>query len=441
MTLLQQPTTTTEQGRPGGDAPTGASVARAVDLLVAGVAGAACVLLGAIAVALPTVLAWTADERSTASFWQAVGASVDLWALAHRARVGTPGADVVLAPLLLTGLLVLLCRHAARSVVLGRVDALARVPHIGGWRSAWRALGGPDATAFLLGYAASALLLASTAGLGLAPVRLPSLVPGAVLVPLLGVLLVWWGEHRGDEHPAVDAALRWVRARSPVPLGRAVPAAMEVLCGLAVVCFLLVVGLLLVRGERVLSLYDALDAGVVGTAVLTGAQLLALPNLVVWALSWLTGAGVTVGTVHVGWSRSTPGDLPLLPVLGALPEPGALPPALWLTAAVPVLAGGWLGYRAVGSTSRLATWWTKARIALVGSLLVGCCALLLGWLATGGLTPGLLGTVGVAPWHLAGLLTLEVACGAVVVVSVLHLASSRGLWRRGRSSPPGASLH
>lgn len=430
MTLLQQPETSTGGERPGRDASRGPALARVADLLMAVVAGAACVLLGAIAVALPTVVAWVADERSTASFWQTVGASVDLWALAHRAQVRAPGADVVLAPLLLTGALVALSWYAARHVVLNRVDLLARVPRIGGWRSAWQALAGEDAAAFVAGYVVAGLLLAHTASLGPAPVWLPSLVPGAVLVPLLGVVLVWWGEHRRDDHPAVDAALRWVRGRTPVYVSRALPAALEVLVGLAVVCFVLVVGLLLVRGERVITLYDALDAGVVGTVVLTGAQLLALPNAMVWALSWLTGAGMSVGTVHVGWTESTPGDLPLLPVLGALPEPGALPPALWTTVLVPVLAGGWLGYRAAGATSRLSTWWTKTQIALAGSLAVGAAALLLGWLATGGLTPGLLGTVGVVPWRFALLLTLEVAAGAVVVVSLAHATGSRGALRR-----------
>ncbi|MFX0538237.1 DUF6350 family protein [Ornithinimicrobium sp. Y1847] len=428
MTLLQRPETQTEgEARPVPEPRL--TLGRLVDLLVAAVAGMACVLLGAIAIATPTVVAWLAEERSTASFWQTVGASVDLWAMAHRAEVRTPAADIVLAPLLLTAGLVLLCWYAARQVVFNRADVMARVPRIGGWRSAWHALAGRDATAFVLGYVVAGLLLAHTASFGLAPVWLPSLVPGAVLVPLLALVLVWWGEHRRDDHPTVDAGLRWVRARTPVLVRRGVPAAVEVLVGLAVVCFLLVVGVLLVRGERVLSLYGALDAGIVGTVVLTVAQVLAIPNLMVWALSWLSGAGLTVGTVHVGWTESTPGDLPLLPVLGALPEPGVLPPGLWAMAMVPLVAGGWLGYRAVGAASRLASWWTKAQIALFGALVVGLSALVLGWLATGGLTPGLLGTIGVQPWLFAGLLTAEVAAGALLVVTLMHLLGARRRFR------------
>src|SRR5690606_28461412 len=138
-----------------------------------------------------------------------------------------------------------------------------------------------------------------------------------------------------------------------------------------------------------------LDACLVGTLTLTLAQLAALPNLMLWALGWMTGAGVTVGTVHVAWVAATPGDLPLVPLLGALPEPGALPPGLWAMALVPLVAGGWIGYRCAGSTSRLSSWWTKAQITLASCAAVSLTVLVLSWLSTGGLTPGLLGTVGV----------------------------------------------
>lgn len=432
MTVLERTETPPAPGAEPRRAPA-LTVRRLAQLIGAGLAGAVCVLVGVIAVAVPTVLTWVADDRSTASLWQTLGVSVDLWALAHRAQVVTPVAEVVLAPLLLTALPLLLCWYAARQVILSRPHLTHRVPHIGGWRSAWHALGGSDATAFVLGYLATGLAVAHTASFGIAPVRLPSLVPGAVLVPLVAVALVWWREHRREEHPAVDAGLAWVRDRAPVLVRRAVPLALEALVALAAVCFLLVLGLLLLRGERILTLYGTLDAGVVGTTVLTLGQLCALPNLMVWALGWLTGAGVTVGTVQVGWSGSTPGDLPMIPVLGALPEPGSLPPGMWAMVMVPVVAGGWIGYRAAGSASRLSSWWTRAQIALSATLAVGIVTLVLGWLATGGLTPGLLGRVGVEPWTLAGLITLEVGLGALVVVSVLHLARARR-WPSGRTS-------
>lgn len=427
MTLLQRPEATTDADPPEGGFtnPAALTLGRLGELFVALLAGALCVVLGALLVTVPILGSWAAEERSTSTFWQTVGASVDFWALAHRAEVRTPGADAVFAPLLLTTAMVAICWYAARQVVFNRDELMARVPRIGGWRSAWHALGGQEAVSFVVGYLVAALLLAQVASLGVAPVWLPSLVPGAVLVPALAVCLVWWGEHRRDDHPSVDAGLRWVEAHTPPMVRRALPAAAQALLGLALASFLVVVALVLLRGDRVLELYASLDAGVVGTGVLTIAQLLAVPNAMVWALSWLSGAGFEVGTVEVGWTESTPGDLPLIPVLGALPEPGQLPGWLWGAVAVPLLAGVWIGYRAVRSSSRLSTWWAKTKIALVAALMVGVTALVLGWLATGGLTPGLLGTVGVVPWQMAGLLTLEIAAAALLTVTVLHHARVR----------------
>lgn len=433
MTVLQRTETTTggeHHQQPGRTPLSSLTLGRLAELCVAGLAGAVCVLLGVVAVALPTVVSWIADERSTVTFWQTMGAAVDVWALAHRAEVRTPDADLVLAPLLLTALPLLICWWAARQVVLNREEMVSRVPVIGGWRAAWHALGGSDAVAFVLGYLAAGVVIGHTASFGVAPVFLPSLVAGAVLVPLVAVVLVWWGEHRREEHPALAGGLRWVQAHTPVLVRRAVPAAVEVMVALAAVTFLLVLGLLLVRWDRLLTLYGALDAGVVGTTVLTLGQLAAVPNLMVWALGWVSGAGVSVGTVHVGWTASTAGDLPLLPVLGALPEPGALPPYLWAAALVPVLAGGWLGHRAARSASRLSSWWTKTETALLGTLLVALATLVLGWLSSGGLTPGLLGTVGVDPLLTAGLLALEVGAGAVTVATVSHVVGKRSVRRR-----------
>lgn len=421
MTVLDRAETSRSEEPPPRRAPA-LSARRIAEVLGAALAGGLCVLLGVVAVAVPTLLAWLADERSTATLWQTLGVSVDLWAMAHRAEVLTPAASVVLAPLLLTAIPFALCWYAVRQIVLARPQLTVGA---GGWGTAWRALGGSDVVAFVLAYVGTGLLVAYSASFGIAPVRLSSLVPGALLVPVAAVALVWWSEHRREQQPSVDEGLRWVRDRVPVLLRRALAPAVEALVALAAVCFLLVLGLLLVRGERILTLYDALDAGLVGTLTLTLAQLAALPNLMVWALGWMTGAGVSVGTVHVSWSAATPGDLPLVPVLGALPEPGALPPGLWAMALVPLVAGGWIGYRCADSASRLSSWWTKAQITLASCVAVALTVLVLGWLSTGGLTPGLLGTVGVAPWRVAAWLLAELAVGGLLVTGLMHLRARR----------------
>jgi hypothetical protein len=199
----------------------------------------------------------------------------------------------------------------------------------------------------------------------------------------------------------------------------------EALAGLMVAALLVVVALVVVRIGRIGTLTQALDAGWTGIVVLSLGQLLLLPNMLIWALGWLTGPGVSVGSVHIGWQQATGGDLPLVPVLAALPEPGALPELVWLVSAVPVLAGAWLGWRGAGSAARLASWWSKAQVALAAALMITAVVLVLSWLASGGLTPGLLGTVGVQPLRVAGALLGELLLGATVMVTVLHLARRR----------------
>lgn len=424
MTVLERTETPSSEDPSPRRGPS-LSARRAAELAGAATAGVLCVLLGVAVVAVPTLLTWVADDRSSSSVWQTLGVSIDLWALAHRAAVTTPVADVVLAPLVLTAVPFGLCWYAVRQIVVSRPHLSARLPHIGGWRSAWHALGGTDVAVFVAAYLVAGLAVAHTASFGLAPVRLPSLVPGLLLLPLLAVAVVWWREHRREDHPAVAAALDWVGERIPVLVRRALPPALEALVGLAAVTFLVVLGVLLMRGERILTLYSALDAGAVGTTALTLGQLAALPNLMVWALGWLTGAGLEVGTVRVDWEGASAGDLPLIPVLGALPEPGALPPGMWAMALVPLVAGGWIGHRCAGFASRLSSWWTKARITLAGCAAVALAVLVLGWLATGGLTPGLLGVVGVVPWRVAGLLLAELVVGGLLTMTVLHLRARR----------------
>lgn len=396
-------------------------------LLLAAVAGLLAVVISWVAITIPAAVAWIADERSATSLWQTGGIGINLWAMAHRATIEVGQTQVVLAPLLLTLVPVLACRYAVGQVVVGRPNVRGEVRDVSGWRSAWAALGASELVAFVAGYVGSGLLLCSLAGLGQAPVLVASAVPGLLLVPLVAICLSLWREHRRQEHSMLGLGLRWVELHTPVLLRRGLRPAIQALGILLVGALLVVTALLVVRMGRVLTLYDALDAGVVGSTVLTIGQLVALPNVLVWALGWTTGADVAVGTVQVGWVESTAGDLPLIPMLAALPEPGTLPPGLWLVVLLPILSGAWLGYRSARAAPRLASWWTKAQIALSSCVGVTLVVLLLSWLALGGMTPGLLGQVGTAPLTVAGALGVELLAGALTTLTLLHLLRSRRL--------------
>ena len=418
MTLLDRTTTT-----PPADVAT--VTGRLWAVLLAALAGLLAAVISWIVVLVPVVVAWLADDRSSTSVWQTAGIGVDLWALAHRATIEVGATRVVFAPLLLSLVPLLACWYAVGQVVVDRPDVRGRVQDVRGWRSAWAALGASELIAFIAGYAASGLLLVSLAELGQAPVVVASAVPGLVLIPLVAIVLSLWRERRRQEHPTLDRGLRWVELHTPVLFRRGLRPAAQTVGILLTGALLILVALLVMRFDRVLTLYGALDAGTVGTSVLTLGQVLALPNLLVWAMGWTSGADVAVGTVQVGWAGSTAGDLPLVPVLAALPEPGALPGGLWLAVLLPVLAGAWLGFRSSRAAPRLASWWAKAQIAISAGVCVTAVVLVLSWLALGGMSPGLLADVGTDPLRVAGLLGVELLSGALVTLTVLHLFRRR----------------
>ena len=95
---------------------------------------------------------------------------------------------------------------------------------------------------------------------------------------------------------------------------------------------------LLIHWNLVIAVYEALDAGPVGGAALTIAQLGYLPNLVVFALAWTSGSGFALGVgSQAGPLATAVGPLPSIPVFAALPS-GALDYG-FVALVVPALAG------------------------------------------------------------------------------------------------------
>ena len=396
-------------------------------LASAAVAAGLAALVTYLLVAVPVLVAWFADTLSTVSAWQALGVASAGWALAHRGVIDTTDVSVQLTPLLLTALPVLVCRYAARHVLTDPEVSprRARGGTIRGFEAAWRGVHGPELLAFVAGYLLAGLAICATTQLGAAAASLWWAVPGLVLVPLAGIGLALLREHRRAENPTIDRALRWMTLRIPVLARRALRPAGEALGALGLVALLVVVALVMVRWSRIVTLYGALDTGTVGIGVLTLGQLLLLPNMVLWATGWIAGPGMSVGTVHVGWYETTPGGLPLVPVLAALPEPGALPGWITAVAVVPLLVGAWLGVRGARSAPRLASWWTKAQVALAACAWVAFTVLALSWLAAGSMTPGLLRTIGTVPLTVTAALTAELVVGALVVLTAMHLFRRR----------------
>lgn len=155
--------------------------------------------------------------------------------------------------------------------------------------------------------------------------------------------------------------------------------------------------LLLLNFATIIRLYESLQGGVGGGLVLTAAQLLFMPNFVIWVAAWFVGTGFAIGTGSLVSPLGTAlGPIPAMPILGAVPSTSLvfgflsilLPVAAGFIAAFilrPKLVhslgdvphGRWMAVTAVG-------------IGLAGGLVMGVLA----WLSGGAAGPGRLVDVG-----------------------------------------------
>ncbi len=195
---------------------------------------------------------------------------------------------------------------------------------------------------------------------------------------------------------------------------------------LALACALLAVDVF-VHWNLVIAVYEALDAGAVGGAALTIAQLGYLPNLAIFALSWVSGAGFAMGAgSQVGPLATAAGPLPAVPVFAAIPT-GPLDYG-FVALVVPVLAGvlaGWWFLREGEnhfdewlSIKVDARWFTATVSTLALGVLTGAVSGLLAaglaWLAGGSAGMGRLTVIGPDPLWMGLWLAAEVGIGVVI---------------------------
>ena len=351
--------------------------------LVTGALSAGAVILVVVGVVLST-------ETSTVGWDQPVGTGAALWLLGGGVRLDVAGARVALTPLLLTALLVGVCALAAARTL----------PRRGPQR-------GP-ASLWVLGYAVAALL--AVAFTSLAP---PEPVSWSVVLPVLGVPVVGVAvvyARRG----ALQKALR---RRAPRLLTRAARPAIEGTLLLVGVGAVLVVGTVALHLGRVSHVTSALDAGGAGTVALWAAQVLALPNLALWGVSFMAGPGFSVVEgAHVSWAGAESGLMPLVPAFAALPSPGSFPWAFHLAVLGPVGVGVVVGGRSLRAVPRLSPTSAKAGVALVAAAGVGLGTAALDALAGGSLGGARLAGVGAPALTLGLAVAAEVGVGALVPV-------------------------
>lgn len=311
------------------------------------------------------------------------------WLLTGGARLSVDHVGVALTPLLGFALLV-------GAAVLGARRSLPRtgprrVPYL----------------AFLGGYAALALLAVALSFAGPLHPRWWSLG-----VPLLGV-------------PGLGMAIAEVRRgrledvahRIPRTLRRCLrPAVRTSGVALAVGMAFVLAGVTVNYG-RVEAVTTTLRPGFAGGTALILAQLLAGPNLGLWALGFLSGPGFSLSEgTSVSLGGATTGLLPQIPVLAAAPGPGRFPWYLSLLLLVPVALGMYAARHTLAEIPRLA----GGRVKMVGVAttvaLTGVLVAALDILGGGCLGQGKLRSLGVSAPALAVSLGGLMLFGAVLVV-------------------------
>lgn len=184
----------------------------------------------------------------------------------------------------------------------------------------------------------------------------------------------------------------------------------------------------------VLTLYQVLHAGAVGGAALTLLQLGLIPNLIVYAMAWSSGAGFALGeNTLVSPHTTSTGVLPALPLLGAIPQ--AQEPWSYLAYAVPLLAGAVGGWWFFGAgENHLDEWfslkirfrWLSWPLSTLGMALASIIPtfitiLALGWAANGSLGIGRFTSIGPNPLIFASFSALWLAGGMILGLAAAHL--------------------
>ncbi|MCJ1711481.1 DUF6350 family protein [Clavibacter michiganensis subsp. phaseoli] len=398
-------------------------------------------LVVGVGVALPLVpltALWAGQYDLQIDWGVFARTAVDLWLLGHgvpltasldpslASSLGLPGVDapfaLTLAPLGFALLTLLLGIRAGRRIVetdhpgVGAVSAVVT--------TAVLSLG--------LALAAQHEGLSPTVGRG---VILPTLVLALGLL-VGGIARAdraraarWWaalssGRAAGAVRSARDALDRLPDGAASVA-ATAVRGGAAAAFGVVAIAAVVVAVLLGLQYATVITLYETLQTGIVGGVALTLAQIALLPNLIVWAASWLLGPGFALGTgSSISPLGTTVGPIPSVPVLGILPQ-GAFDLG-YLGILVPVVvafvAAVALSPRVARIPEPEARRWPWFLVAGLGMGVVGAVVLaLLAVLSGGAAGPGRLADVGpAAGWILlAAFLEIGVASVAGMFVSGL----------------------
>ena len=377
-------------------------------------------LFSALAVFAAMSAVWATKGFGDMEFSSVAAMSAHLWLLIHgvpldlAAAFGASAGTMTLVPLGLSILPLLLCYRSGRRLARASYEGEFLIPVLSG----------------SVTYA-----LISSAMYGWAsPHPQPLQALNAALVPL-GIVVagLMWGGYREarslSRMVGVDTAeqisqmsqySRWAGSYAWAVV-RAAVVAFVALVGLGAV--LLGIGIL-AGWSQIVATYQELHAGAVGDTAVTLLQLGFLPNLVIYAVAWSTGAGFSFGAgTSVGLTSSDAGTLPMLPILGAVPESMGTFGLVGLL--VPLGAGAIAGWWFLREGEDHLDEWVALKVpfrplsALISAVALGVVtgiltsfgALWLGWISYGSLGIGRFTEVGAEPLTFAAHTALTVGAG------------------------------
>ena len=389
-------------------------------------------VLSALIIFLPLIGVWFADGFTNRDFASLARLGGQGWLLIHGVPLtltfpaGTLGSEassgvlslfplgLTLIPFFLSG------RAGRRRARASYTDQL------------WQALAGALGTYAVLGGAAAHFSANDDVSIPLAAAILVPLIPAGLglfigarresgsWVRLIGMDLTDWIS-RTSQHSRWAGSYVWSVIRAGV-------VGITAVLGFSA---LLVTVALAMSWAEIVSVYQHLDAGLIGGVVLTVVELGLMPNFVGWALGWTSGAGFSIGTGSViSPLETTVGPLPALPVLAALPTGGAAHTVafLMLPVAAGVLAGWWFLREGENhfdewlSLKIRARWFTAAASTLLLGVFVGLVAGILAAAAVlisgGSAGIGRFVDVGADPLWTGLWIAAEVAVGVVVGYAV-----------------------
>ncbi len=337
------------------------------------IAAIQAVFITFLTITVPAVATYVATsgnpDLAETAWWDALHVGTDIWLLGHGGTTILDGALVTAVPLGISFLALLATSGTFRRTLS---------PTAGAWLMA--------VVTYPLALVLLGAIFASHAGrAGLWRAGL-----GALALALIGVTTGLFRHAGGPDWERLKP--RWA-SRIPAPLITAARGGVLAISALVLAAGV-VAGWWIFQGQGAIGdVLVGLGGDWLSIFVLGAAQLLLAPNLVVWALAWLSGAGFAVGEGTL-WAPDAvfTGPLPALPIFGALPQPDSFLPGNWIYLVVAAI--GVLSVIPTVRRHRNLAWYWSLAVAVTAAVIAALGALVLSGLASGSLGPGRMESIG-----------------------------------------------